>query len=38
MQSDEVQVQNIVSRATGIQATVLAASFKDADGNVSASS
>ena len=32
MQSDEVQVQNIVSRATGIQATVLAASFKDAGG------
>lgn len=32
MQSDEVQVQNIVSRASGIQATVLAASFKDAGG------
>lgn len=32
MQGDDIQVQNVVSRASGIQATILAASFKNAEG------
>ena len=32
MQGDDIQVQNVVSRASGFQATILAASFKNAEG------